>query len=169
VPQDTLEKLALSVKKIAVSLALATLTAAFFIIFVVARTPYLVLTNGHTGAVLLRRSVSEGKQFSVGYIHSVNKSPVSEIYQIRQGQIVLIAVEFETFGAGMPTEPEFDQTLSILPGGGMRIDGFDRVIDSLSYMIGHTTEHTLILSDEQIALLTLDSAGQPVRFFVKRG
>ncbi|MCL2699239.1 MAG: DUF1850 domain-containing protein [Defluviitaleaceae bacterium] len=128
----------------------------------------LTLRNDQTGALLLSRHINDGDVFSVGYIHSVNKSPVTEIYQIRQGKLTLIAVEFETFGAGMPTEPEHGQTLIYLPGGGMRIEGFDRAMDDLRYIIGYTTNHTLALGAEQIALDALDSAGQTIRFSVIR-
>ena len=125
---------------------MATLTAIFFISIIPLRTPHLVLSNGHTGAVLLRRGVGEGGGFSVSYIHSLNISLVTEIYEIREGKIVLTALE----------------------EGGTRIEGFDRAMDSVSYMIGYTTEHTLVLGEEQIRLDALDLAGQPVRFDLRR-
>jgi hypothetical protein len=57
--------------------------------------------------------------------------------------------------------------LEYLPGGGMRISGFDRVMGEFCYIIGYDTEHTLYLDERQIPLDSLDSAGQPVRFSVR--
>jgi len=128
------------------------------------RTSYLVLSNDNSGAILLRHRVDEGEEFSVSFIHSVNISPVTDIFQIRDGQIVLIALEFETFGAGMPTELEPGQALVHLPEGGMRIEGFDRPFAGLRYIIGYTTEHTVQIGSRQIPLKTLDAPGQPVLF-----
>jgi hypothetical protein len=81
---------------------------------------------------------------------------------------VLHAVEFETFGAGMPSEIEAGQTLVRLPGGRMRIEGFDRVMDGLRYLIGHATEHTLHIGETAIVMKTLEAPGQPVLFAFER-
>lgn len=149
--------------------ALAVL-AIFVVVSLFSRASYLVLANGHTGVVLLRQRAAQGDKFSISYIHSVNKSPVAEIYQIRDGEIVLIALEFETFGAGMPGELEPGQSLIRLPGGGMRIEGFDRVIGELRYMIGHDADIAFSFEGRQTALGSLDAPGQPVRIaFEERG
>lgn len=141
---------------------IALATVALFSVSI--RPSFLVLTNDHSGETLLRTRLNEGETFTVSFIHSVNISPVSDIFQIQDGQIVLTASEFETFGAGMTTALEPGQTLIRLPEGGMRIDGFDRVMSGLRYMIGHTTEHTLHIGSRQIPLTTLDAPGQPVLF-----
>jgi len=146
---------------------LAGTALAVLAIFVVAslsfRASYLVLTNDRTGVVLLRYRAEQGDKFSISYIHSVNKSPVTEIYQIRDGKIVLTALEFETFGAGMPTELEPGQSLIRLPEGGIRIEGFDRIIVDLRYNIGHGADIVFSFEERQTALGSLDAAGQPVR------
>ena len=101
--------------------------------------------------------------FSVSYMHSVNQSKVTEIFEARQGQIVLTALEFETFGAGMPVELELGQVLTRLPGGVMRIDGFDRVIDDMRFLIGRDTKHMLHIGDLSVYL----EPGQAI-FSIKR-
>ena len=127
-----------------------------------------MLTNDSSGAVLYRIRLNEGDEFSVSFIHSVNISPVTEIFEIRQGRIVLTALEFYTFGAGMPTEIELYQTLVRLPDGGMRVEGFDRVIGDLRYIIGHTVGQTLNVANHEIPFTDLDEAGQTVLFTVRR-
>jgi hypothetical protein len=124
----------------------------------------LTLYHGVDGTVLLRYALEEGETFAVSFIHSVNQSLVSEQYRIHNGQIVLHALDFYAFGAGMPTETEPGQTLIFKPEGGMRIEGFDRVLFDLVYVVGYATEHTLYVGDAVVALNELAEAGQPIRF-----
>ena len=75
---------------------------------------------------------------------------VSEIFEIRQGKIILTALEFESFGAGMPTELEAGQSLTRLPNGVMRIDGFNRSAKFLDFFIGQN--HSLHINGQSIEL-----------------
>ena len=150
-----------------VSAALAALTLSV-VILLFFREPYLVLENAESGRIRFITSVQECERFSIGYIHSVNQSPVAEIYEIRDGRIVLVAFEFETFGAGIPTELEPGQTLVHLPGGGMRIEGFDRQMEDLRYLIAHATNLTLYIQGSEVPLNSLDEAGQSLRFSVRQ-
>ena len=79
-----------------------------------------------------------------------------------KGQIALTAIEFETFGAGMPTYLEPGQVLTHLPGGNMRIDGFDRTFYDLQFLIGYA-QHTLHYGNHSFSLEELVKAGQVVR------
>jgi len=80
---------------------------------------------------------------------------------------MLIALEFETFGAGLPEGIEPGQTLTRLETGGLRIDGIDRLIPDLRILIGHTAEHTLHIRGQRVPLDTLDDSGQSVRFALR--
>jgi len=128
------------------------------------RTPYLVLTNAEANRHLYAIPFHEGNYFSVSHIHSLHQSPVTEIYTIRDGQIFLVALEFESFGAGLPEVLEPGQVLTRLEAGGLRIDGFKRPIADLRYLIGHVAEHTLHIADRHVPLQTLDRPGQSVQF-----
>jgi len=128
------------------------------------RTPHLVLTNGETNRLLYAAPFGDGDLFSLSHIHSLHQSPVTEIYTVRDGQIFLVALEFESFGAGLPEVLEPGQVLTRLETGGLRVDGFERQIPDLRYLIGHVAEHTLHLSDQRIPLQSLDQAGQSVQF-----
>ena len=140
------------------------LAALAAVIFLPLGGQHLVLDS--SGTQLLRHRVNEGDTFALQYTHSVNLSPVREIFEVRGGEIYFIALEFETFGAGMPTELEPGQTLTRLPQGGMRIEGAPRHIGDLRYIIGHYSQLTLCLGALQIPLK--GQAGQSVRFSVRR-
>jgi len=93
--------------------------------------------------------MTDNEGFAISYLHSVNQSYVKEFFEVRQGKIVLSALEFETFGAGMPTELAPGQQLIHLPGGTMRIENFDRIIYDLHFFI---RGHKLHINGETFAL-----------------
>ena len=104
----------------------------------------------------------EGESFSISYIHSLHQTPVTETYIRYNGEIVLIYVEFESFGAGLPDVLEYGQTLTHLEDGRMRVDGFHRLMPDLHILIGRSTNHTLQLKDQNIPLDSLDYPGQSI-------
>ena len=108
----------------------------------------------------------EGTVFSVEYIHSINQSHVAEIFEVRHNAINLMALEFEDFGAGMPTELEQGQSLIHLPDGRMRIEGFgnDRTMDGLRYMVGHAADLVLYIEHKRVHLNELAEPGTVVEF-----
>ena len=128
------------------------------------RTPYLVLINAETDQHIFAAAFQDGEIFSVSHIHSLHQSPVVEIYTIRDGQILLVALEFESFGAGLPEVLEAGQVLTRLETGGLRIDGTYRPIADLRYLIGHVAVHTLHIGDQSIPLQSLDRSGQSIQF-----
>lgn len=155
-------------KCIVASAVLAVLAVSVLLLTLFIRVPHLVLTNARSGAVVFSTRVSEGEEFRISYIHSVNISPVTEIFLVRDGMVILEAIEFYTFGAGMPTAPEYGQTMLHLADGRMRIEGYDRIMRNLTFLVSGLTEHTLLVGGQEIPLLTLDSAGSPISFEIIR-
>ena len=96
--------------------------------------------------------INEGSVFSISFKHSVNQSTVTEIFQARQGQILLTALEFEAFGAGMPAYLQEGERLVYLPCGAMRIEGMESVFDSILFSIGYGTEHMFHMDGRKIPL-----------------
>ena len=127
-------------------------------------SPYFIIRNANTNETLLVTGFPEGESFSISYIHSLHLTPVTEGYKRYNGELVLDYVEFESFGAGLPDILEDGQTLTHLEAGGMRIDGFHRLIPDLHILIGHTTYHTLHIADKDVLLKSLDLPGQSLHF-----
>lgn len=63
---------------------------------------YLVLRNADTGQYYGRYAMDEGDWFSVSFVHSVNKSPVTDCYQIRDRAIYVEKTIYYDFGARRP-------------------------------------------------------------------
>jgi hypothetical protein len=61
--------------------------------------------------IIWEAKVDEGDEFTIKYLHSVAKTPVLEIFEIINGEIVLISTEYQSYGAGLPFLNEHQYTL----------------------------------------------------------
>ena len=66
-------------------------------------TKTLVL-SGENEQIFLKVPVWDGTQFSVTFIHSVHKSPLTDYYEIHGKDIYVIKTKYFDFGAGVQTE-----------------------------------------------------------------
>lgn len=126
---------------------------------------YLVLRNADTGSPYARYPMEEGDTFSVTFIHSVNKTPLTDCYQVEEGSIYVEKTIYYSFGAGVQTELEGDETLTYGEDGSMIVSGFHREIPDLIYFVGTVSDHTLrVNGGEEISLRALCGRSAKVRF-----
>ena len=125
---------------------------------------WLVLRNGDTKEEFARFRVSEGDEFSVTFIHSVNQYPLTDVYQIRNHKIYVVRTIYNNFGAGVQTEIEPGQKLEYGENGEMIVSGFDREIPWLSYIVGTVSDHILTVNGEEISLRELCGRNSKVEF-----
>ena len=158
----------LNIRKLAAALILliAVLAAAFAY---QRQRGYLVLSSVKTGQIYARYPVRMSDTFSIGFIHSVNKSPVTDYYEIRPDGIYVVKTVYYGFGAGVQTQLEEGQKLEYGEDGSMIITGFDRKMEDLVYFVGTVSDHTLTLEDgEMISLRDLCGKNAKVRFALER-
>lgn len=93
-----------------------------------------------SGRTAFRRPVLVGEEITVGYIHSVEKTPVFSYFQVTEAnQLKLERVRFRSFGAGMP-----DSAPRVLHDQGWIIyAGFDQVHTSMLWNVRTELDHTL--------------------------
>ena len=154
----------LNIKKLAAALILliAVLAAAFLYLN---RPGHLVLINEETKEEIARYPARKGDTFGIGFIHSVNKSPVTDYYELKKDGIYVVKTVYYGFGAGVQTELEEGQKLEYGDDGSMIITGFDRKMDDLVYYVGTVSDHTLTLEDgKEISLRDLCGRNAKVRF-----
>ncbi len=125
---------------------------------------YLVLRNGDTKEEYARFRVSEGDEFSVMFIHSVNQYPLTDVYEIRDHKIYVVRTIYYNFGAGVQTEIEEGQKLEIGENGEMIVSGFNREMPFLSYIVGTVSDHTLTIHGDEISLRELCGRNSKVEF-----
>lgn len=98
---------------------------------------------------MARYPIDEATHFSVGFIHSVNKSPVIDIYEIQDGEIFIEETIYYGFGAGVETVRNPGETISYLDDGAMLLGNLHRSIPDvgLTYLVGAVSDHTMVLGD----------------------
>ncbi|MBQ3405209.1 MAG: DUF1850 domain-containing protein [Oscillospiraceae bacterium] len=150
--------------------AAATIVAAVMTIMLLSACAgsELLLKNSDTGTVWAEYSVDEGDTFAVTFVHSVNKSPVTETYEIKDGSIYLTSCIYYGFGAGVATEMEDGWVLSYGDNGEMIISGIDKRIDCLNYIVGTVSDHILEIDGQSVSLRDLCGQNSKVSFQVQR-
>ncbi|SFL82665.1 DUF1850 domain-containing protein [Halanaerobium salsuginis] len=63
----------------------------------------LQLVDYKKNNIFWQEKAVENAVFKISYIHSVERTPVIEIFKIKQGKIILTGTEYESYGAGLPT------------------------------------------------------------------
>ena len=138
--------------------------ASSVFIYYIFSTPCLLLEYGDTGKLIAAYPVSDGDEFSVTFVHSVNNSPVTDVYEIRNGEIYVMRTIYYSFGAGVQTEIEEGQTLEYGEDGSMIISGYDRRMNGLSYIVGTVSDHVLEINGNIISLRDLCGKNATVKF-----
>ncbi len=155
-------------KRILAGAALVLIVASSVFLYFVFSTPCILLKDGDTGQVFAYYPAKEGDEFSVTFIHSVNNSPVTDVYEIRDDKIFVIRTIYYSFGAGVQTEVGEEQTLEYGEDGSMIVSGFEKQLDSLSYIVGTVSDHILEIGNESISLRELCGRNATVQFICGR-
>lgn len=129
----------------------------------------LVLQNAETKEVYASYPMETGGIFSVEFIHSVNRSPVRDFYEIRpDGDIYVIQTNYYGFGAGVQTELNPGEILEYGDDGSMQIKNINIRIPELIYVVGTVSDHILYIQDTAVSLLKLCGKNSKVSFAVFR-
>lgn len=156
-------------RKLIISAAALIVAAAVISIFIVRPSYRLVLSDAGTGERYGTFPVELGDMFSVEFIHSVNKSPVRDYYEIRGGgEIYVVQTDYYGFGAGVQTELNPGETLEYGPDGAMQIKNIDKLLPNLTYVVGTVSDHVLYINGEEISLRDLCGRSSKVCFTVEK-
>ncbi|HPF44601.1 MAG TPA: DUF1850 domain-containing protein [Syntrophomonadaceae bacterium] len=120
--------------------------------------PTLVLSK-QDGTIGLLVPLFKEKEFTVEYLHSVNKTPVQEHFvPAPDNKIVLIETEFRSLGVGTPFLPEEGQLVN--DQGVYRLSGMDRSFEKISYVPLAFTRHTLLAEGKKFLFSNYFADGQ---------
>lgn len=146
--------------------ATAVVVALMIIFFNMLNLSQLVLRDTKTGEIYGTYRL-KSESFSVTFVHSVNKSPVTDIYEVHDGEIIMTGTVYYGFGAGVPTELEGDQTLTYGENGEMIISNMNLHIPDLVYVVGTVSDHVLTINGEEISLRDLCGRNSSVAFTIR--
>ena len=114
-----------------------------------------VMYDFNTSERYITQTADEGLMFSVEFIHSVNQTPVTDTFVVKNGVIRAYSTTYRSFGAGVQTALDEGQTMTYDEDGNMVITGFDISYDPLRYIVGTVSDHILTINDKKISLRDL--------------
>lgn len=128
----------------------------------------LTLRDRDTGDLIASYPVEEGDRFSVTFVHSVNKTPVTDVYEIEDGHIFVEECIYYGFGAGVQSQLNPGEELSETEDGGMKITGIHQNRDNVGYIVGTVSDHVLSVNGTEISLRDLCGKNAAVRFHYEK-
>ena len=143
-------------KRIILSVAVVVVIVTSATIVMLKGSGYrLVIRDAESGKIYSSYKVRTGDEFSVEFVHSVNKSPVRDIYTIGPDKdIYVTSTVYYGFGAGVQTEIAEWETLEYRDGA-MIVGNINKKIPYLAYFVGTISDHTFRIYDEEISLREL--------------
>lgn len=131
--------------------------------FAVGDLTVLRLEDPRSGESLGVFRVEEGDRFAIHYVHSFDKTPIREVYEIRDGGIVQIREEFKYHAIGLEYT-EGDQTRE----GEFTVLHMDRRLDSFTVRVAKATDQSLVIEGEKRLLSSYTERWGSIRFSVER-
>ncbi|WP_435156630.1 DUF1850 domain-containing protein [Haladaptatus sp. DFWS20] len=123
----------------------------------------LRIHNPETGETVGVERVDPGQKFAIHYIHSFDKTPIHEVYVIRDGKIVQIREEFQYFAIGLEyTEREQERV------GNFTVLHMERSFDSFSLRVATYTNQSLVIGDERTPLTDYAERWDTLTFSAER-
>lgn len=132
------------------------------------RGTWLVLRDYQTGHVYARYAVEPGEEISITFRHSVNQTPVEDVFQITEDlEFHNIRCIYYGFGAGVQTELEEGETLTYQDGA-MVIGNIQKYESSLIYSLVSVSTHVLTVGGETVSLPELVGGEAVLELTVER-
>lgn len=132
-------------------------------------TPIRVLlaSDYKTGEYLKSWPIGKGEKFDIEYTHSVQLTPVIEIYTVdEEDNILLEESYFYSYGAGLPSTTPYDFEIT---QGGFRIYNINEIMEDLVYRTGAVrAQHRINIGEKTYPFLDFSTPRTGVRFTVKK-
>ena len=125
---------------------------------------YLTVKDRDTGELYARYPMEEGDRFSIEFKHSVNLSPVIDIYEIQGGDIYVEETVYYHFGAGVQTQLNEGEKLSYGEDGSMIVSNIHQKRNDVQYIVGTLYDHILTVNGQTVNLRQLCGKNTKVRF-----
>ncbi|CAI48362.1 TRAP-type transport system protein small subunit [Natronomonas pharaonis DSM 2160] len=113
-------------------------------------TQTLVVEDATDGTELLAVAVEPGSEVAIEYTHSVERTPVVDVYTVDDGELVMTRSEFQSFGAGLPSRADV-----ALEDGVFVYEPPPKRYAQLTVATGHIADHDLVVDGERYDLAAL--------------
>jgi hypothetical protein len=139
----------------AVRLLAVVVVVGLAVTAVAAATPAgraLVVEDASSGEQLLATPVSDSTTVALNYTHSVEKTPVHDIYEVQNDSLVMTRMEFQSYGWGLPARANVTRE-----NGWFTFDPPGRY-EELYVNPGRTADHRLRVGNRRYDLVALSDA-----------
>lgn len=120
----------------------------------------LMVEDAETGERLVAVPVSEGTTVALNYTHSVEKTPVLDVYEVNETELEMVRMEFHSYGAGLPARAD----VNITENGTFVFDP-EGSYERLYVTPGRIADHELLVGDRTFDLVELSGA-RTVKIYV---
>ncbi|MHC1727095.1 MAG: DUF1850 domain-containing protein [Syntrophobacteraceae bacterium] len=127
----------------------------------------LQVIDDKKGGILLCATMSVGEEFTLSFMHSVNKRPVYDTLRAQGDHLVIVKSRYDAFGAGMPESSTEDGAFAVLPDGWLEWR-VNRPVPEIIVRVGRVAEHTLWIKGRETRLADLAEPGNALVFRVHR-
>lgn len=136
-------------------------------LFIIVQIPFyqaVAIREGDTGRVLYSFPLARNEAFSLRYIHSIHRTPVTERYLVDEDMnLVVDAILFDSYGVGIPAQLEPGQTFRE-ENGKFVIEHMNRRLPFFDQRIGQEfVTHTILTRGREIPLAKISPPGSWVR------
>lgn len=138
------------------------------LLFLLPIWPSLTITK-KAGALLLALPIRREEQFSIRYIHSVNRSPVIDTIEWQGGTALVVRTSlFQTYGAGIPGDADGVGTHFSITEQGMLLSGIDAPHEIITLFTGTIADHYILYRGKEIQLKAIAGEKQPILLQARR-
>lgn len=118
-------------------------------------TERTLVVEDDEGTTVLTAPVEENSTVVLAYTHSVEKTPVRDVYAVRGERLRMTRMEFRSFGAGLPAGADVERT----GDGSYAFQPETRPREELVVSTGHVAGHELVVDGRRHDLVELADAG----------
>ena len=115
----------------------------------------VLVVEDDAGETLLSVPVEENATVTVAYTHSVEKTPVRDVYAVRDGGLVMTRTEFRSFGAGLPSTVDVERG----DDGSFVYHPPNRRTEELVVATSPIADHDLVVDGRRYDLVALAEGG----------
>lgn len=132
---------------------------------VVATNPTVLvvqLEDTQTGERLAAYEVEEGTQFEIRYVHSFEKTPIHETYEVSNGEIRQVREAYKYHAAGLEYARETHRE------GEWIVSEPDRELDSFAIRVARSTDQSFVFDGAERSLDSYAEPGSGIQISVER-
>jgi hypothetical protein len=154
-------------KKITLGAIVFVVALGGMVFFLIPTQHVLIVGTVKPDQTVLCAQMSDGEEWMISYIHSVNRRHVYDDLRIEGEGLRIVRSRFDAFGAGMPETSTPENPLRVGPDGWLEYT-VNRQVPDITIFVGRVAGHVLHIKGREIPFASLAEPGTALRFSVGR-